>query len=93
MPNQKNYDLVDLFKFIFSILIIGIHTNAMGFNILGRLGVPFFFMISSYFFFKKYLTKNTKDQYQQLKNYLKRLFFLFLSWQIIYLPSAIYSLE
>ena len=64
--NNRNYT-VDLFKFISSILIIGIHTNlfvdindTLNFavvDIICRLAVPFFAVCSGYFLSKS-LAKN-----------------------------------
>lgn len=88
---MKKYDMVDFTKFFMSLCVVAIHCGAKGWNILGRLGVPYFFMISSYFFFKSYLKKDLNSQKVMLQKYLKRLCLLFISWQLVYLPYAILS--
>lgn len=88
---MQRYDTVDFTKFFMSLCIVAIHCGAKGWNVIGRLGVPYFFMISSYFFFKSYLRKDSDGQKKMLYKYLKRLCFLFLAWQIIYLPHALIS--
>ena len=54
MKNKKLYKGVDIFKLIAAFGVVAINTGVDFFNILGRLGVPFFVMISSFFFFKYY---------------------------------------
>ena len=54
MKNKKLYTGVDIFKLIAAFGVVAINTGVDFFNILGRLGVPFFVMISSFFFFKYY---------------------------------------
>lgn len=57
MGAQKQiYTGVDIFKILAAIGIVAIHAGATLLNTLGRLGVPFFAIISSTFFFKKYLS-------------------------------------
>lgn len=93
MMTQKNYDMVDLTKLGMAFLIVALHCSTGGLNVIGRLGVPFFFMASSYFFFQKYLAVDVSQQFTLLKRYLKRLFYLYIAWQIIYLPSMFYTVQ
>lgn len=90
---NHTYTGVDIFKVFAAMGVVAIHSGAIVFNTMGRLGVPFFAIISSFFFFKKYLDlkKNEKETY--LISYLKRIFYLYLVWQIIYLPLAIKRIE
>lgn len=60
---EKNYDILDLIKFVFSIMIVAIHTELLP-NILYpwlRLAVPLFFIISSFLLFSK-INKSSKDE-------------------------------
>ena len=50
--NRKNYDLVDLSKFILAILVVSIHAGVPVAGLFGRLAVPYFFIVSGYFYFK-----------------------------------------
>ena len=60
IKDNNQYDSVDIVKFVFSILVIGIHTSPFSFNIwldrgfgiVTRLCVPFFFTTSAFFLFK-----------------------------------------
>ncbi len=62
---SKQYDSIDLMKFIFCLCIIGIHTNISSIFpkalqlLIGRgffrLAVPFFFVCSGFWIGKKYL--------------------------------------
>lgn len=62
--NKKNYDFVDLIKLIFAILILMMHCSILKENwfftkLIVRLGVPFFFIASGYFYGKKALNSCT----------------------------------
>lgn len=46
---------VDIFKLFAALGIVAIHTKLPLLSIIGRLGVPFFATVSSYFFFNKFL--------------------------------------
>lgn len=70
--------LVDIFKFVFSLAIVGLHSWFLGqykewlYPTLYYSAVPYFFIASGFFFGKKYYTKGyTKTIYT---NYCKRLF-------------------
>lgn len=86
----KVYTGVDIFKMIAAIGIVAIHTNVLFFKTLGRLGVPFFVIVSSFFFFNHYLKLNdNQEKKKYLIKYLRRIGYLYLCWQIIYIPLAI----
>lgn len=94
---KQSYNLIDIVKFVASILILTMHCNAFGdfgyiglaFEIIARWGVPFFFIASSFFLFGKSVDGNIKKD--TLQRYLKRIFLLYLVWLCINLPSVIYS--
>ena len=56
--NRRSHYGIDLFRFIAAFTIIGLHVNyanllnevVLFMRMLGRFGVPFFFMISGFFF-------------------------------------------
>lgn len=76
---------IDIVKLIMAVLVVGIHTEPFGFNIwidrafgvITRFCVPFFFIASSYFFWRK--EKN-------LIIYITRLTSIYLIWSLIYMP-------
>lgn len=92
------YDSIDLTKFIASLLVVAIHTNPLilvsqsadyNLTVIARFAVPFFLIASSFFLFKK-LEKSTRPQ-SDLKKYLSRIGWLYLSWFVVSLPFTIYN--
>ena len=98
---KKNYNGIDLMKFICIFFIISIHTSPfpvdtssmifkyMNFyfkNTIGRVAVPLFFVASSFLLFRK--MKENLD-FEVFKKYIKRLFSLYLIWTAVYLPLII----
>ncbi|NFA02539.1 acyltransferase family protein [Weissella cibaria] len=91
--NRKNYDLVDLTKFIQAILVISIHAGVPGASWIGRIAVPYFFIVSGYFYFKKYnqLLSNT-ERLKSYFGYSKRILGLLMIWNLMYLPLIVYNI-
>lgn len=96
---KKNYNAIDVAKFISALLVVGIHTgpfldinkeaNFILIQIIARLAVPLFFVASGFLLFRKLdLTRewNDYDNIQKIKQYLKRLVKLYIIWSILYLP-------
>lgn len=89
---EKTNGTIDIIKLILAFLVVGIHTEPFskifwadkGFAVITRICVPFFFVASAYFYWKK-----EKSPFQ----YLKRIFILYLIWTIIYLPFDIQDLS
>lgn len=96
---KNNYSFcsstIDLFKLISSILVLFLHANSTAtspfFNMLNfsvtPIAVPFFFIISG-FFFHHGLTK-AKDKRHYFLAYEKKLLILYLIWSIVSLPISI----
>lgn len=96
--NKNEFNLIDIFKFIFAFLIIGIHVPPFGQSqstaifhcnfffqqCLGRLAIPFFFICSGFFLFKKF-SLNDVNLHIVFK-YLLRIIIIYLAWSLIYLP-------
>ena len=81
----------DILKFVLSLFIVAVHFAdiAMLSPIL-RCAVPLFFMLSSFFFFKKYDgVVSTKEKNAVLLKYIKRNLVLYLFWFIVLLPYTI----
>lgn len=88
--DKKLYTSIDVFKFLAAILIVAIHTNPFAgnevdyyFTCFCRIGVPFFFVATSFFFFRK--------SHPDIKAYSKRLLLLYLLWFIIETPLIYYN--
>ena len=92
---KKRFDSIDLVKFIAAILIVVLHSDLfLGINdtlhiIVGsgitRLCVPFFFIASAFFYFRKPLTT------ENTRRYCKRLLILYMVWFLISLPKTIFD--
>lgn len=94
----KNNDVLDAFKFIAALSVVGIHTfpskSILGsdLKILARFSVPFFFIVSGYFLFKKISFREKEKDKKILFNYIKRILKVYLSWLIFYIPFFIVSI-
>lgn len=94
--NHKNYDMIDLIKYICAILVVVVHVNPfveigevynfIAINIFGRIAVPFFFIANGYFFAKGYQKKGMPYLKQYIINITKK----YLFWSILYLPFGLY---
>lgn len=92
---QKTYDAIDIAKLIASVLIFSMHCNLLAdygnaaflLEISARWGVPFFFICSSYFLFRK--NKDGIIEQKIIRKYIKRIALLYISWFIINIPSVI----
>lgn len=92
---KKNYDVIDLFKFIACFFVVALHAdafndisptlNAIVCGGIARLAVPMFFTFSAFFFFKKEQTA------QSIRKYCLRLGKLYLCWFIVSLPKTIFD--
>jgi len=100
---QKNFNAIDLTKFVASIFVVYIHTeplksiapeaNFIILNILARWAIPFFFMTSGYLYYSKFLSSQSRSKFLSdygLK-YLKRVLILYFVWSLVYLPYMIYQ--
>lgn len=91
---KTNYVFADIFKFICSLLVLMLHVSPfkelddrIGFfftNVLARIAVPFFFVCTGYFLFKRF-NKNNIDFVKLRKTIIKTISLYFL-WVILYLP-------
>ena len=95
---KKNYDAVDLVKFIASIFVVSIHASAL-YDIdpmanalicegIARLAVPFFFVASAFFYLKE-LDKH--NDIGVLKKHCRRLITLYMAWFIVSLPITVFN--
>ena len=92
---RKCYSTVDVCKLIMAVLVLIMHSNTLHtssfFNMFNycftTIAVPFFFIISGYFFEKGLARAENKQRY--LFSYEKKLLLLYLCWAIVMLPSVI----
>ena len=92
--NNLNYKNIDILKYVCAILIIILHLRPfqnfsdeldLAFNnIITRICVPMFFLITGYF-----VAKKEKDSPNYIKNYIKKTIPLYLVWSAIYIPVII----
>ena len=83
---HKNYSSIDIVKFLAALLVVAIHTRPFYsdaavdyyFTCFCRVAVPFFFIATSFFFFRK--------ENPDIKKYTKRLFTLYVIWFVIESP-------
>lgn len=100
---DKNYNGIDLAKFICSVLVVAIHFAPFGTydsyelnqyidfwvqNFLCRIAVPIFFVSSGFFLFKKMSLHCI--HYSLIRSYLFRILRLYLIWSAIYFPLSMY---
>lgn len=91
---KKSYGNIDLVKYIFAILILILHFRPflnssdqldLAFNnIITRICVPFFFLVTGYF-----VAQKEKDNPNYIKTYIKNTIPLYLAWSVIYIPIII----
>ena len=92
--NKLNYQNLNILKYISSILIIILHlrpflnySNELDLafnNIITRICVPIFFIITGYFVAKK---EKVNENY--IKEYIKKTIPLYLIWSLLYIPVII----
>ncbi|WP_343347382.1 acyltransferase [Terrisporobacter petrolearius] len=94
---KENRDFVDLSKLCFAFLIVFLHVDNNNIIVkntaqyISRLGVPFFFTISGYFFYKKVNFEG--DLLGVTRKTIKRLIKLYLVWIVIYMPILLNNLD
>jgi peptidoglycan/LPS O-acetylase OafA/YrhL len=78
--NKKNYDVLDLTKFILSFLIVAIHTSLFPHILYPwlRVAVPLFFVISSFLLFSKINSSTSVDKRKIVRKFIVRQIKLYL---------------
>lgn len=99
--NRQNYNAIDLAKFVCSILVVSIHIPPFGTSdeliiirylnygiqcYLARLAVPFFFVSSGFFLYKRLTLK--AFCIETVKKYILRMLRLYMIWSLIYFPLS-----
>ena len=97
---SKTIHSLNLFKLVGAFLVVIVHLkpfndtgkpllHLINFglqNYIGRLAVPFFFTTSGYLLYRK-IDLASMD-FERIKSYLIRLFWLYMIWSVIYLPVS-----
>ncbi len=80
----KEYNAIDLLKFILSVFVMVIHSG-MDKTVISpvlRTAVPLFFIVSAFFFFSKK---------SSLLRFIKRNVYLYLIWSVVQIPIVLYT--
>lgn len=99
MNKIKNYNSIDLLKFIFAVFVPILHISFETYSIfyligqyVSRLAVPFFFTATGFLLGNKLLNaENEAIANSVILKTAKRLLVLFLIWYVIYLPINFYT--
>lgn len=86
---KRYFNGLDVLKYFAAVGVIAIHSNLPLFKIIGRLGVPFFVITSSFLFFRK---EKSKIIFSRIKKFEFRIAMLFISWELFYVPLAIFHI-
>lgn len=97
--DRQYYYGIDLFKFLFALLIVYTHTYCFDMGSVGKwvqsalssAGVPFFFITSGFFFARG--LENSPNSAKYLLSYLKRMLKLYIVWTVISFPLSWYTNE
>lgn len=90
---KQQYNMMDVVKFLSAILLVCAHTASERVNLPGILDlacslyivtVPFFFVASSFLFFKKLNKCGEEEQKSAYRKYTKRIGMMYLAWSLIY---------
>ena len=93
LRQSEDYRFIDIFKFFCAFLIIGIHTSPFqeigllnnAFGMLTRIAVPFFFVSSSFFLFRRDFS------WKRIANYCKRMLLLYFIYSAVYVIDELLS--
>lgn len=94
----KEFSYVDYMKFLMACFVIGIHTWLSSIfsntaikeivNLLFSIAVPYFFICSGFFLFRK---GDKTDINHRIIQYSKGLISMYIIWTLIYLPYTVYA--
>lgn len=91
-PVNKNYNCIDLIKFVMAIFVLTLHelgsnTSIIFNSYLFRLAVPFYFMCTGFLLFRGMDIKNINRS--KLWKYTKKIIKVYIIWTAIYIPMMI----
>ena len=82
---------IDLLKFIFSLVVVWIHTGVGDLGGITHIAVPFFYIVSGFFLFGKLFNEPLASKEFAIITWLKRILRLYLIWTLIFLPFAFWG--
>ena len=94
---KKNYNGIDLFKFIMAFLVVAMHLTPLAMFgegtqfvslVFTMVAVPFFFCASG--FFLRIKLESSDNYSNTVFNFAKRVLLLYLIWTIIYIPCIVF---
>ncbi len=96
---KKEVNAIDLFKLFFAIGIVGIHSGVIRvipspidyyvMKLWFRIGVPFFFIASGYFYCKKLDTHTPDENFSRAISFCSRMFLPLIVWSVLKLAKVI----
>lgn len=96
---ERNYNEIDLMKFVMAIFVVAIHTHPEEsidnlyvleiLKLLYSIAVPFFFVASGFFLGEKIKYKEYDSKLSYMRELLSKVTRLYVLWTIIYLPYSI----
>lgn len=97
---RKNYNSIDLVKFIMAFAVVAIHTHPLEhcsynivrtiYNNIVSMAVPFFFISTGFLLAQKMSFPFAESDIPVIKKQLLRILKMYLLWMAIYTPLAIY---
>lgn len=97
IENRRQYDLVDIIKYLGSVFVVFIHTLTSGFGIqlgavIGRFAVPFFLIISACFFVDHLVKQESQGVIRKeiIIRYVIRIAKLYFFWLVVNIPFVVF---
>lgn len=101
---QKEYPWIDLFRMLAACFIVGIHVGPLAsinesldyylFYCIGRIGVPFFMIVTGYFALVRIRPQSSVLQnLNRIKKTLIKLMTIYIIATLLYLPATVYSVN
>ena len=88
---MRLYKGVYLFKFLMSVLVVMIHTASWKIWGLVETAVPYFFIASGFFLFRKTDGKTPEEALDIIGKWILKTLKLYGIWTLVYLPFAVYN--
>ena len=96
---MKQYNQLDLFKFLSAIVVVAIHTKPFQdysetftwyFDaVFANMAVPFFFITSGFLLFSRLKCTEKTQQKYVVKKYIRHILHMYIVWTVIWLPWKI----
>ncbi len=90
MEQVTRYKGIDLVKVLMAFVVVSIHTTAWPLLGIREVAVPYFFLVSGFFLFRK-MTGNREEDLTSIRTWTLKVIWLYLIWTAIYLPFTVYG--